>query len=79
MPERKPLFRQSRLGGTNIEIRNPKQIQISKDKMPQTHHALGVVKIRFFCHCDIGILVIVSYFACPVKTAFHLTGVLRIS
>ncbi len=47
--------------------------------MPQTHHALGVVKIRFFCHCDIGILVIVSYFACPVKTAFHLTGVLRIS
>ena len=54
VPERKPLFRQN----PNIEILNPKQIRISNDKMTQNN----TLTIRSFCHWDIGILVIVSYF-----------------
>jgi len=59
VPERKPLFRQN----PNIEIRNPKQIRISNDKMTQTKR----LKIRSFCHWDIGILIIVSYFVLRIS------------
>jgi len=64
----------------NIEIRNPKQIRISNDKMTQTK----TLKIRRFCHWDIGILVIVSYFVLRIsnfdrKTEFsvkHYLGIM---
>ena len=59
VPERKPLFRQN----PNIKIRNPKQIRISNDKMTQTK----TLKTPSFCHWDIGILVIVSYFVLRIS------------
>jgi len=59
VPERKHLFRQN----PNIEIRNPKQIRISNDKMIQTN----TLKIQFFCYWDIGVLVIVSYFVLRIS------------
>jgi len=59
MPERKRLFRQN----PNIKIRNPKQIRISNDKMTQTK----TMKIRCFCHWDIAVLFIVSYFVLRIS------------
>ncbi len=38
MSERKAMFRQN----PNIEIRNPKQIRISNDRMIKTNYAQGV-------------------------------------
>ena len=54
VPERKVMFRQN----PNIEIRNPKQIRISNDKMTKTN----LLELRYLCHWNILILVIVSYF-----------------
>jgi hypothetical protein len=41
-----------------VEIRNPKQIRISNDKMTKTN----LLELRYLCHWNILILVIVSYF-----------------
>jgi len=47
----------------NIEIWNSKQIRISNYKMTQTN----TLEIRYFCHWDISILVIVSYFVLRIS------------